>query len=131
MNRKIILKSAKTMDYESIRPLINLFIKKCIDKNGRDRWKQSSKSIDQLSLKFNSLWRKLAFDKSDNHSEVILTTNLYIYLNLDAGGKVGFVLDKEQAEYIGNLPHDGILISLDKTQAILLTHESEFYHFQL
>ncbi len=131
MNRSEILEKTEKVEFADIEPYLHLFISSCVDKQRRDRWKFFSKSIDDLSLKFNSLWNGISSNKATILSNVNLTASSYIYINLEDGGKHGYLLSKADAQEIGDAPHDGVLFAKDKKQAIFLTHESEFYHFRL
>jgi hypothetical protein len=123
--------NAEQIEFKSIEPYIKLFILKAVSKPQRDRWTQFAKSIDQLSLKFNSLWKGLDKSKAICSSAFDLSNQSYIYLDLDSGGKFGLVLNSIDAQVIMNSPKDGMLFSIDKSHAIFLTHESEHYLYKL
>ena len=119
------------IEFKSIEPYIKLFILKAVSKSQRDRWTQFAKSIDQLSLKFNSLWKGLDKSKATCSSAFELGNQDYIYLDLDCGGKYGVVFNSSDAQAVMNSPKDGMLFSIDKSHAIFLTHESEHYLYNL
>jgi hypothetical protein len=119
------------IEFKSIEPYIKLFILKAVSKSQRDRWTQFAKSIDHLSLKFNSLWKGLDKSKATCSSAFELSDQDYIYLDLDCGGKYGAILNSNNAQMVMSSPKDGILFSIDKSHAIFLTHESEHYLYNL
>jgi hypothetical protein len=119
------------IEFKNIEPYITLFISKAVSKSQRNRWTQFAKSIDQLSLKFNSLWKGLDKSKATCSSAFELSNQDYIYLDLDLGGKYGVVLNSINAQEIMDSPKDAMLFSVDKSHAIFLTHESEHYLFVL
>ena len=123
--------NAEKIEFKSIEPYIKLFISKAVSKSQRDRWTQFAKSVDQLSLKFNSLWKGLDKSKATCGSAFELSEQNYIYLDLDLGGKYGVLLNSINAQVIRDSPKDGMLFSIDKSHAIFLTHESEHYLFKL
>jgi len=118
------------IEFKNIEPYIKLFISKAVSKSQRDRWTQFAKSIDHLSLKFNSLWKGLDKTKATCSSAFELSDQDYIYLDLDCGGKYGVILNSNNAQTIMNSPKDGMLFSIDKSHAIFLTHESEHYLYK-
>jgi hypothetical protein len=123
--------NSEQLEFESIEPYIKLFISKAVSKPQRDRWTQFAKSIDQLSLKFNSLWKGLDKSKATCSSGFELSNQDYIYLDLERGGKYGFLLNSTNAQVIIDSPKDAMLFSIDKSHAIFLTHESEHYLYSL
>ena len=123
--------NSEQLEFESIEPYIKLFILKAVSKPQRDRWTQFAKSIDQLSLKFNSLWKGLDKSKATCSSGFELSNQDYIYLDLERGGKYGFLLNSTNAQVIIDSPKDVMLFSIDKSHAIFLTHESEHYLYSL
>lgn len=122
---------AEQIEFKSIEPYIKLFISKAVSKPQRERWTQFAKSLDQLSLKFNSLWKGLDKSKAICSSAFELNNQNCIYLDLDLGGKYGVVLNSTSAQAIIDSPKNGMLFSVDKSHAIFLTHESEHYLFNL
>jgi hypothetical protein len=112
--------NSEQIEFQSIEPYINLFISKAVSKPHRARWTQFAKSIDQLSLKFNSLWKGLDKSKATCSSGFELSDQNYIYLDLDLGGKYGFILNSISAQEIMDSPKDGMLFSVDKSHAIFL-----------
>ena len=130
INRAEVLKMSEKIDFKTIEPYLKIFVVNAVLKPQRERWTLFSKSLDHLALKFNSLWKGLDKNKATCSSEFQLSDQNYIYLDLDAGGKFGLLLNYSDAQDICNSPRDGMLFSLDKTHAIFLTHESEHYLFK-
>ena len=123
--------NAEEIEFKNIEPYIKLFISKAVSKSQRERWTQFAKSIDQLSLKFNSLWKGLDKSKATCSSAFELSNQDYIYLDLERGGKYGIILNSINAQVIMDSPKDAMLFSIDKSHAIFLTHESEHYLYKL
>jgi len=123
--------NSEQIEFKRIEPYIKLFISKAVSKPQRDRWTQFAKSVDQLSLKFNSLWKGLDKSNATCSSAFELSDQNYIYLDLDLGGKYGVLLNSINAQVIMDSPKDGMLFSIDKSHAIFLTHESEHYLYEL
>lgn len=126
-----VLNNAEKVEFKDIEPYINLFISVAVSKPQRERWTQFAKSIDQLSLKFNSLWKGLDQSKAICSSAFELSDQNYIYLDLDLGGKYGVTLNPISAQAVMDSPKDGMLFSVDKSHAIFITHESEHYLYKL
>ena len=131
MNYKDILKNAQPVPFDDFTSYLELFITKCVVKDRRKRWRNFAGSIDDLSLKFNSLWNGIASTKAEKSSTVSAISNKYYYLKLEGIEDSGYVLKSNEAVVIGESMKDGILFAKDKSQAIFLTHEGENYHFKL
>jgi len=135
--RKDILSGCTKVAFDRFRPYLDRFIEKCVTKEKQDRWRFAARSALDLGMRFNSLWGGIDTNKSHCRSQLQLTASQYLYLDFEGIEEHGYSIDISQVENVlfrpGEwlLPGDGMLFSVDGTQVIFLTHESEYYHFRL